>query len=766
MRTPTENKIGYLAYGNFRIPSNYTHTVNCRPWYGNDEHTPKGVECLLSVEFMLYENSYKDDDFTYLNTPLNQQINEARQQLLTPRKNLVIRGTGWAFKEYQGAQEAGSPDLRFPDVILGASDLGSDGVSYSGDISKSTVLGDLNHGPLPQEFNVEPIVGANAVKCTWKCLFWFNYCLGKPITSTDNFEFPIEFNYETSYSFQKNGRMRYTLAGTYSFYPYFYNTTSAEATIAVKARVDEFVQKRPVFYEPFVPDGFQIVDRSISFDNTQSKATFRFDIQEINSDNPYFPYVVNMDARHQVSSSIYNKDSGRGSGFSTWGNKLDVTVELMPYVHPRYAYEVFLTILMTRTRRPVDLGPIVGAGAQAAGLFKILPWPFNTFVQNRLTSVSKLGTIIIKSLVVTEGIYSNTHTFSAEWTSTCPLRLLAFSSGLFRYQGTKKQAWLSANNVAKDNLQQDRKNYNDKNEEFSLGLPFRPDNVMPTNSIAPSRLSSTYVLLGNPKIPALFFDPCPETIGNRQEPPFLNSPPTNLAREGFGPRAAAPTNKFIPTNLFDFDEFTIQQSQSEFIDPQNSYLSYNVSFEVIEDSRAYQVPINSGDALNQQPLLSKKIHTSQQAQITGPTDTTASMNANSGVYGGVGVGPSASQGSVIVAGGENTYKIVMRGSAARVLFPISCPAIVSVGGQIAVRAPDGKFNQRQVASSSVPLYRAEWEITYLVEGPLSNPHADLLQVIDPVTGNIVNVPGTNGLPNDYIAGRRFDGTGPINEPLV
>jgi hypothetical protein len=750
----TENKIGYISYGSFLFPSNFTHSVNCRPWYGADDVTAKGIECLLSVEFVLYENAYKDN-LTIEELPsLNEQINTARQNLLTPRKNLTIRGTGWAFKEYTGDQSVPSPNLRFPDVILGADQYFNN--SFGGEIDKSTVLGDLNNGPLPQEFIVEPIVGANAVKCVWKCLFWFNYCTGVSTSlSPDDVSQnqPLEFNYETSYTFQKNGRLKYTLAGTYSFYSYSYRTADPQTnTIAVRATVNERVQLRPVFYEPFVPDGFQVVNRSIEFNNTQDKATFRFDIEEINSNNPYFPYVVSMDARHQASSSIYNKDNSRGAGFSTWGNKLDVTVELMPHIHPRYAYEVFLMILMTRTKTPIDASAI--ASGMFGSLFQGLPWPFPDYVK-RTMAVTKTGTIVIKSLTVTEGIYSNTHTFSAEWMAACPLRLLAFSSGLFKYQGNRPDAWKDPNNdSASQFLKEDRKRYNDTNENFTLGLPATQEIG---GQIAPSRLSSSYILLGNPKIPALFFDPC---LGSQDRPDYLSSPPTNQARQGFGPQATLPVNRFIPSDLFNiYDQFKPQQSEDQPIDPQNTFLSYNVSFEIEEDTRAYQIPINSGDALNQTPLLSRKIHTPQQAQLTGPTDTSGSMNAN---YGSLAIGTPGdvpvANGSVIVAGGENTYKVVMRGSAARILYPISCPSVVSVGGQIAVRAPGGKFVQRQVSSSTVPLYRAEWEITYMVVGPLSNPHQQLL--FDE------SFAVTNARSNDYVAGRKFDGTGPTDGPFI
>jgi hypothetical protein len=101
--------------------------------------------------------------------------------------------------------------------------------------------------------------------------------------------------------------------------------------------------------------------------------------------------------------------------------------------------------------------------------------------------------------------------------------------------------------------------------------------------------------------------------------------------------------------------------------------------------------------------------------------TMAEGTSNESVFGNQAPQPSC----VIVAGGENTYKVVMTGSAIRAFFPVTCPAVVAVEGFVAIRAPGYTFTQTRVNNSRVPLYRASWNVEYYVTGQLFNPHADL-----------------------------------------
>jgi hypothetical protein len=644
---------GTLAYGSFTFPETFNHSVSTRPWYAADETSVKGVECLLTAEFLLYQGMERateaDSNLSFVN-----YIEKVRSSLLSPRLNLLIRGTGWALSS------PGEALNNQPDVILGS----SGGVSPVA----TSVVADLNNGPLPQSFDIEPIGGINAVKCTWKCLFWYNKC------ASNSAESLIEYNYGTSFSVDKSGRTKMTIAGTYGF-----------PGGNVFANNKQLIPRNQLRIQPIIPLGFELVDQSHSINETGNRVNFRFELQEIASENAYFPYTVTLDGRHQASSYAFGKDATAGIGFSTWANKLDLNITLLPKINPRYAYEVFLWVLMQRTR--FFPGAIDGK--------KNYPVPDG---QRLLAAPPKnnAGKLYVKRLTITEGLYANNHTFNVEWFITCNLDQLLHQTGLFKpVRSSGEEPWIT-------NFPQSNQLYND----YAVRRDLNVGHFFETSGNTDNRTSHLYFFENNSVLGKLLFDPCVFT-----NPPF----PGSEYSSSLNP------NRTLPVNLFPF----VNQSTYPMLpSPEASWLNYEVDFEVVEESKAYQVPINSGDALNQTPLLNKK--------TTNPSDFSYSNpSAAEGYFvpptGGnqQGLTPGTQKGAVVVAGGENTYRVIMRGSARRLAYPISCPAIASIEGNTFIRDNGARFTQSRVNTGTVPLYEAEWEVPYIFEGAVTNPHGQI-----------------------------------------
>jgi hypothetical protein len=709
------NRVSRLQYGSFPFPDNFTHSLVCRPWYAADEITSKGVECTLTVEFYLYNNSYRgpaNDAFTNsVSNNLDRMINVARQELLTPRKNLIIKGTGWAFNEAPNVE-----DNVFPDVILGSQGGALDPTIST--LPRATIYADINNGPIPQELTVDPLVGASAVKCTWKCTFWFTFCKRSidPALS-DKIDFLTELLYETNYTINADGRMRYSIVGTYTLRNV--NLTALQATYIDRQSLGEPIftpnaQKDLLLLEPIVPPGFRLTERTHRLGNTNNRIDFRFELEELEGNHAYYPYVTKMDFKHQASSDVFSNNAVNGSGLVTWVNRLDGTVSLVPGRSAEYAWEVFLTTLMQRA--------LIRQQSTRGDPLSVKNYPFPG---KPIPSVSKKAeSVIVKKLTVTEGIYTNTHTFSCEWLVTCGLNDLLNRTGLFSSVIPVREGWLIGNRTSQ-NILDARNNAPLKNKVY---YQTETGNKSSNSLSRPSR-----------DVKKIFFDPCPSQQNGVDS--FDDEIIEVAARQ-----ADRSVNGQMVSDLFSFTplatgDVLIQSTEETFtVNPAATYVSYVVEFSVEENSRAYQVPINSGDALNQIDLLSRKRHTVAQAPFSVtpgsqnalqfekdpgsmvPRYTTmAEGTSNESVFGNQAPQPSC----VIVAGGENTYKVVMTGSAIRAFFPVTCPAVVAVEGFVAIRAPGYTFTQTRVNNSRVPLYRASWNVEYYVTGQLFNPHADL-----------------------------------------
>jgi hypothetical protein len=688
--------VGLLQYGNYIFPENFTHTVNTRPWYGTDQRSVKGTECVLTVEFIVYDKTNLEGNYPSLEV----ELETIRKQLGTPRLNLIIKATGWA-------NSGNSLVTGQPDVILGANGGAVGSLASPG----AMVSGDLNNGPLPQGLVISPIAGINAAKCSWTCSFWYTSC----VTGRANAGSLLEYSYTSAFEVSTTGRTKITYAGVYSFSGS--NITQTVSTIA---------NRNQLHIQPYIPPGFELLSQSHYINETGEQVSFRFDIQEIASENPYFPFTVNLNGRHQAKSSFFQKDAMSGAGFVTWDNKLDMTVTLAPSVHPRYAYEVFLWVLMQRSK--LYFTPVSGASSQPQlSTAKAYDFPSSITFPAATVNVPR---VILKDILITEGLYANTHSFTTSWCSICTLNDLLFRSGLFKYvTNNSDKPWNKTTPPAFSSYQ-----YDSSVKDAVNAQHYR------TRTNGGSKTANVYFIekpFGNATKPSkLFFDPCTgpteaylngfiapsEGGGTGEEYVWINS------TQRVDPNYLYSTNQ--QTQLGVLDALSISALQSN---PEKTFLNYEVEFIVDENSRAYQIPINAADALNQDNFLRGKIHLYEDAYTVGGvpiplTSTQGQMIPPTSVAG-------LPNGSVTITSGANTYTVTMIGSATRVGFPVTMPAIIQLGNFPAVRAPGAMFSQTKTYSGGVPIYKADWKVTYLIVGQLTDPHNALYT--NPATNNAV-----------------------------
>jgi hypothetical protein len=734
------NPLGRLQYGEYIFPENFTHTLHSRPWYGDDGVSVKGVECVLTVDWFIYDRTHDSEPFEKNNRSqsVERQVVVMRESLLTPRLNLIFLNTGVAGSGRQSFELGRIP----PSIILGIDDDSILPSEVLGNALDQAAYVDADHGPLPQELKIEPVLGSGAAKCSWTCLFKYVPC--KPCLEpfSSFFKKPIEFNYRQSFEIDYNSRTTIIYDGYYSFGP---NVLCPFDSSTGEYR-GSFTIERLLALGLKVPVGFELISHNQTISETENKVFFRVEFSEVNSNNPYIHPAIKIDGRHQAKSGVFNNPM-QGSGYCTWLNKLDATITLRPGFLSSDAFYVFLFILMQKTRYRKDTA------------FDLRQLPFPTQLMAEMGNVDTKeheGISILTSLTITEGLYDNTHTFSAEWLLTANLNQLLAQSGLFKHIANKphddKVPWnVDDKKIPPDPYNEDTLNEAErfiKSEEEWEHYTERVNSVYPSFEKVPGAalktpLSyTTFTSIGG-EGRRIVFNPCidtmPElsTLGLGQDQ-FVSNTNRNLRLSG-------------TTNLIkEFVDPSLQSEATIDADAQNTvvggflnanrhktFVDYQVSFEVIENSRTYQIPINQGDALNQEQFLDRKTTKFEQA-------VNAPYELNSGTMVPF-VGND--QGSVLTVGGQSTYMLIMRGYAKRAYFTISCPAVMQVEGYTTYRAPGMRFEQRRVTTGRVPMYEAEWEVPYLVTGPLHKPFSAEFPYVGAL---FVGMPYTNALPDDYL----------------
>jgi hypothetical protein len=235
---------------------------------------------------------------------------------------------------------------------------------------------DVTWGPKPKILSWAPIGSLRACEIVWQCEF----CLPTSPYLTFPYTQLLAFNYGVSYSIDRRGCTTRTISG--------YLQIPLTRAIAPDGFIFHDVPNTADSYRslvnPPIPEQFRRDKQQFNLSPDKSRLDFTIVDEEIPSDNPYPPGVVNIDARQ---TSQWTRTQRQG-GFLR--NRLTVSIELAFHVPMVNAYAIFLQIAKERISKS-------GGGTQS---------------------------VIIEDLSCEEGLFDRSANFSVSWRFTYDISTL------------------------------------------------------------------------------------------------------------------------------------------------------------------------------------------------------------------------------------------------------------------------------------------------------------------------------------------------------
>lgn len=371
------NSVANVSYNGFRFPPARHASVSFSPEMSDDGRTQKYTRMDLRIEFVWVPMQYLGD---HISTPggagydttltTDDSFPSIRQRLNNPGQH-----------------------LRFVSQGVGSFSI-QDGQYY-----------DVNNGPRPKVISETPIAGSKALRVAWECSTWFPDCLS--ITGFNGFS---QFNYGISWGIGTNGITTRTINGSYeialSRNP---NPGSTHAFEFTRSNADEARDQLTGVF-PLLK-GFT---RSQNFNLSPDRKRMEFSItdSEINSENPYFPGIVDTKVSRKYSSDYKN-------GFTIWQGMISGSLEVAPGYSKLRAWIAFASVFenifskrnlghqpKTETTAPAKPGDSNPLGKESWGM---------------ITSIS-----------LEEEIYGRTLSFAIGYRLFCSLGELFKATGLFQ----------------------------------------------------------------------------------------------------------------------------------------------------------------------------------------------------------------------------------------------------------------------------------------------------------------------------------------------
>ena len=360
----TVTEIAEVSYGGIPITNILASEVTMRP-IPNDQGTAiKYVEHIFEFEWLI------DLDGT------TQQIDDYRQTFGIQGLPFVYRGKGYG------------SDLSTLNSLSG------------------TTQQDINMGPKPGEFKFRVIGQAKAAKATW------SVTVALPECGNNIFNGLVEFWAKTRMTIKKNGYKKLIRDGRIEIMSNVYNDTGSNRNRlrASLSNPETFITYIESLEGDINMAGFHL-EYDFDFTPDDKACVFTLTYDEIESDNPYPNGVVNIDAEHDMGSSLMS-DNALKAGFKTWLNNLTMEIELLPSVPKLTAWVIFTSIVGERLSDGVSVD-VVG--------------------QRLGQPITKAKVPIILDLNVSESIFGHKLNFSISWTSYANSMDEIFSkSGMFK----------------------------------------------------------------------------------------------------------------------------------------------------------------------------------------------------------------------------------------------------------------------------------------------------------------------------------------------
>lgn len=297
---------------------------------------------------------------------------------------------------------------------------------YTGATVGNVAKQDVVYGPFPTLISWKPVGSNRAVSIVWSVEVTVVTCCGQSGLNTlepalGDF---LEFNYSINWSINDSGATERTINGYYEIpgnrlsldglTPYTPSPTSNADAIW------------PVVFNSFPSlAGFRRrSNRNLAAD--KRRMNFSITDTEVESDNAFYPYMVNMDISHTVSGSFPK--------LAYVNNLLSGTVRIAPGVPRHWAFLAYSKVLAERLAISKKSFPYVSKGPNPAAS------------QGRPqadSGVKRDNFTIITSYSFTENIYSREFSFAVTWQfiGGDAVGKAIEASGLFTPVQTDKPNW-------------------------------------------------------------------------------------------------------------------------------------------------------------------------------------------------------------------------------------------------------------------------------------------------------------------------------------
>lgn len=511
-------------------------------------------------------------------------------------------------------------------------------------------VGDVAGGPLPRTFNIEPIGTSHAVRITWSIEFFTLRCLHFLENSILKKDGLIAIANDFQYGINESGVSSVTYSG-YAEFAFAIRDGNEHRTVFLEQLKDR-TSLGPAISN-YQEKGFRCTKQEYTLSRDQRRIEFLIVLEEQPSGNALFPYSVKVEAKHRVKSSLHNKEKLAGSGFHTWLNDVSVTVTMAPGYPGSLAFAIFLWILNQRFGR-IGTDRIVN--------------PDNIAEQTgpSLDKLTKPNNVFL-SLEIEENIYNRVHSFKAQYLGTYKLSRFFYQSGLFApvytvRDGTGKYPWEAGYTVDK----------NIHRQQWSLWTRTVGDRVQNIGGYRQESFAKTSIL----------FDPCPANISSTYS-------------------YAGPDVAGAGLNAYNF--------VGEDKDNEDSYIVYEIDFQLIENTRNYQIGLQSFN-LEDQQYLKTEPRELKVNRASNPEGDTFRLYGKDGD-----LSPETAYNSA--AGGSN-FILIMSGFAIRYKQKVPVPAVVGIKtGQSVVnleRIGSPKTFEKILSPGETSLHLAGWKIAYSV----------------------------------------------------
>lgn len=305
---PNLPTVGTFSYNEFTFPNAINTKVAVENVYNTAGAGRKYLKVTIRVEFIIVSRSYADSG----SPTADDQLETIRALLSEPGQALIFTDKG----------------------------LGDDIRVNTGSTSDYI---DITYGPKPEVLVWEPLVEARAARVVWQCHANIVPC-GLFLGSNQSRR--LDHAWSISWTITDTGATQRVIKGRVEYGATIGGVIAGTSVIpSIKADAD-----RTPFPQGFIDPlpGFR---REQEYSLSEDRRYWNYTIvdTEIESDNPFQPYMVDMDGDHTASSTLVGGDSlESGAGFRKWPCEIDMRITLAPKAPRALAWVAFLTVIKDR----------------------------------------------------------------------------------------------------------------------------------------------------------------------------------------------------------------------------------------------------------------------------------------------------------------------------------------------------------------------------------------------------------------------------------